>query len=130
MVTSQTVIPVMTMLVYIVQFFTGFFIPIEIQVGILYVINLFARMAFGRSLISGELKPAVLKRFEAGELQAKKIYLSKTFWIIVVGFLSIMVNGILHIWGINFELLTYTVPVLGVISVIIGAITKEPVELK
>lgn len=120
----------MTVLVYVIQFFTGFFIPVEFQVGILYFVNLLARMALGRNLISGELKPAVLKRFEGKELQAKKIYLSKTFWLLVLGFLSLMVNGIMHIWGIDCDLLKYTVPALGVIGTIIGAITKNPVELK
>lgn len=130
MITSQTILPAMTVVVYTVQFFTGFFIPAELQMGILYLINLFARMAFGRDIISGEIKPAVLKRFAEGEFQAKKIYLSKTFWLLMLGFLAIMANGIMHIWGVQFDLLRYTVPALGVITFIVGAITKHPVELK
>lgn len=130
MITSQTVLPVMTVGVYTIQFFTGFFIPAEIQVGLLYVVNLLARMALGRELITGELKPVVAKRFAVGEFQAKKIYLSKTFWLMVLGILFLMVNTIIHIWGINFDLLRYTVPALGVVSFIVGLITKHPVELK
>lgn len=130
MISSQTVLPVMTVGVYTIQFFTGFFIPAEIQVGFLYLINLLARMALGRELITGELKPAVLKRFAAGEFQIKKVYLTKTFRVLAIGGLVLIVNAIIHKLGIQFDLLRYSVPTLGVINLIIGIVTKHPVELK
>jgi hypothetical protein len=132
MIGSQVYIPALTVIVYVVQFFTGFFIPVEFQMGILYGINLVARMALGRDLFSGQIKPAVLKKFDINNesFRGKKIYTSKTFWLLIIGFASLGVNAVIHIWGVDFNLLKYTVPALGVITMIIGAITKRPVELK
>lgn len=123
---SQVLLPVFTLVIFVVQFQTGFFIPAEFQIGALYLINMISRMAVGRDIF-GTVKPIVENRYN---FTTKKLTETKTFWALVIGTLAIGVQIAGKAFGFELDIMKYSVPILSGIGFIVGLITHQPVTFK
>lgn len=123
---SQVILPVLTLAIFTVQFFTGFFVPAEIQVAVLYLINMVSRMAVGRDIF-GDIKPIVAQKYN---IQTKKLTQTKTFWVLVIGLVAVAAQVIGSRWGLQIDIMKYSVPILSIIGFVVGLITRQPVEFK
>lgn len=120
-------IPAFTMIIFVVQFFTGYFIEPETQVFILYTLNMIARTLTGREIFTGKIDPVVLQKYD---VPTKKLYESRMFWVLLIGLISAAVQFAGKIWGFDIEIVKYSAPVLSAIALFIGFVTKKPVVLK
>jgi hypothetical protein len=118
------VVNLLALCVFVVQFFTGFFIPPEAQVVLLTVFDVIWRFFKGRSLFTGEISPVVKEAYQFKPV--KKIWFSKMFWVCVIGMLGAGAQALFG-WVIEPK---YYLTIVSFVATAISAVTKRPVALE
>lgn len=109
------------LIILLIQFCFGFFIPPEAQVLVLSVASGIFRTMVGRELFSGKIKPVVTTAYD---FTAKVFWKSKLFWGAVVATIGALLQWKFG-WVLDPKL--YSVIVSAILT-LIAKVTRQPVK--